>query len=99
MLIGALRFCKEKDGDADALKPVEIGSKRCLKILLVEDNIDNQHLGRKILENACYMVDIAENGEVAVEAVRRSHYDLILMDVQMPVMDGFNATREIRMWE
>ncbi|MER3446093.1 MAG: hypothetical protein C4291_04310 [Candidatus Dadabacteria bacterium] len=88
-----------KEEIIESIKPVEISRKKGLRILLVEDNIDNQNLGRKILENAGYDVDISENGEVAVESARRSQYDLILMDVQMPVMDGFSATREIRIWE
>ncbi len=98
VLMGVLRF-RKKEKVGSSTKPVEISSRRGLRILLVEDNIDNQNLGKKILENAGYNVDIAWNGEVAVESVRRSHYDLILMDVQMPVMDGFSATREIREWE
>jgi CheY-like chemotaxis protein len=99
VLMGALHSCKEKGVSADTIKSVETIRKRGLRILLVEDNIDNQNLGKKLLENAGFDVDIAENGEVAVESARRSHYDLILMDVQMPVMDGFSATREIRVWE
>jgi len=98
VLMGVLRF-RKKEKVGSSTKPVEISNRRGLRILLVEDNVDNQNLGKKILENAGYNVDIAWNGEVAVESVRRSHYDLILMDVQMPVMDGFSATREIREWE
>ncbi len=67
-----------------------------LKILLVEDNIDNQNLARKILEKAGFAVDIAENGKEALEAVRKYSYKVILMDVQMPEMDGFEATGLIR---
>lgn len=65
-------------------------------ILVVEDNVDNQNLAKRILQNAGYAVDIAENGEIAVQRARDYHYDLIYMDIQMPLMDGFSATQEIR---
>jgi CheY-like chemotaxis protein/two-component sensor histidine kinase len=65
-------------------------------ILLVEDNPINQNVARGILEQAGAVVTVADNGLVAVELLRAGGYDLVLMDVQMPVMDGFNATRIIR---
>lgn len=70
-----------------------------IKILLVEDNIDNQNLAKKILEKAGFSVEVANNGQIAYEAVKRFSFDLILMDIQMPVMGGFEATAEIRKWE
>ena len=69
---------------------------RHLKILLVEDNVDNQNLAKKILEKAGFAVDIAGNGKEAVEAFRTYSYKAILMDVQMPEMDGFEATTLMR---
>lgn len=69
------------------------------RILVVEDNLDNQHLTRKFLQRAGYEVDVVDNGKEAVVAVSEFQYDLILMDIQMPVMDGFVATREIRTLE
>jgi CheY-like chemotaxis protein len=101
ILMKVFRFPKEDEvevGDGIRLEATR-GIGRQIKILLAEDNIDNQNLGRKIMENADYMVDVAENGKAAVEAVSKSQYDLILMDVEMPVMDGFSATREIRALE
>jgi|GEM_PF-2689981 len=66
------------------------------RILLAEDNKDNQAMYRKMLERAGYVIDIAENGREAVEAFRSSLYDLILMDLQMPEMDGVEAAGQIR---
>ena len=66
------------------------------QILLVEDNDLNQMVAREILEQSGFTVTIAENGREGVEAVRSKHFDCVLMDVQMPVMDGYTATHEIR---
>ena len=67
-----------------------------IRILLVEDVFFNALLAKKMLNNMNAEVVIAENGLVAVELVRKEHFDLILMDVQMPVMDGYTASMEIR---
>ena len=67
-----------------------------VRILLVEDNPINQVVARGLLEQAGARVAVAENGEDAVTQLRRLDCDLVLMDVQMPVMDGFTATRIIR---
>ncbi len=67
-----------------------------LRVLLVEDAVMNQQVATEILESAGIFVDLAENGQEAVEALSQSRYDLVLMDVQMPVMGGFEATRLIR---
>jgi CheY-like chemotaxis protein/HPt (histidine-containing phosphotransfer) domain-containing protein len=69
---------------------------RGAEILLVEDNEINQQVAREILEGAGLRVTLADNGQQAVDAVQKDHFDAVLMDVQMPVMDGYAATREIR---
>jgi len=67
-----------------------------VRLLLVEDNPINQNVAKGILEQAGAVVTVAEDGAVAVALLRSERYDLVLMDVQMPVMDGFTATRLIR---
>jgi PAS domain S-box-containing protein len=68
-----------------------------LNVLLVEDNDINRLYAKSILKNWHCHADIAENGLVAIEKVKNNHYDIILMDVQMPVMDGYEATKAIRL--
>jgi CheY-like chemotaxis protein len=70
-----------------------------LNILLVEDSPDNRTITMAYLRDTPYRVEIAENGAVACEKFTAGHYDLVLMDRQMPVMDGLTATRAIRAWE
>ena len=74
----------------------QLATKFPLRILLVEDNIFNQKIARLMLERLGYQIDIANDGLEALEAVENQLYDLILMDVQMPKMDGITATKLIR---
>lgn len=66
------------------------------RVLLVEDNDINQIVASEILRDAGLVVDIAEDGRIAVDMVQAKVYDIVLMDMQMPVMDGLVATAEIR---
>jgi signal transduction histidine kinase/DNA-binding NarL/FixJ family response regulator len=67
-----------------------------VKVLVVEDSLVNQMIAREILETIGCSVNIAENGQKAVEMFAKGLYDLVLMDCQMPIMDGYEATREIK---
>ena len=67
-----------------------------LHILLVEDNPINQKVAQRLLEKAGHSVTLAGNGREAVDHVTNKEFDLVLMDVQMPEMDGFEATAAIR---
>jgi two-component system, sensor histidine kinase and response regulator len=69
------------------------------KILLVEDSSDNALLIRSYLKKELCEIDHAENGQAALERFQGGHYQLVLMDMHMPVMDGYTATQHIRQWE
>jgi|HubBroStandDraft_1064217.scaffolds.fasta_scaffold00142_2 two-component system sensor histidine kinase/response regulator len=85
-----------RDVSSAAIPDAAIRPARPLQVLLAEDNVINQKLVRAILVSAGHRVDIATNGAAAVEAVRNGGYDVVLMDVHMPVLDGAQATAQIR---
>jgi CheY-like chemotaxis protein len=85
------RVAQRHEQEAEALKHIQGAH-----VLLVEDNEINQQVAREILEGAGLNITLATDGQEAVNAVRENNYDAVLMDVQMPVMDGYTATREIR---
>ena len=69
------------------------------RVLICEDNKINQQVARELLEQAGMHVTIADNGQAGINAVTSSTFDLVFMDGQMPIMDGFTATHQIRVWE
>ncbi|MDY6832607.1 MAG: response regulator [Thermodesulfobacteriota bacterium] len=86
--------------DADKItEPVPPSTLPAARILLVEDSADNRLLVQAYLKKSPVVIDTAENGAVAVDKFKAGEYDIVLMDIQMPVMDGYTATREIRKWE
>ena len=85
------RVVQTKQQEVEELKSIQ-GA----RVLLVEDNEINQQVAREILEGAGLIVVIANNGREAIESINRTAFDAVLMDVQMPVMDGHQATQEIR---
>jgi PAS domain S-box-containing protein len=91
----AVRARRAANTSAAVVRPVEAGT----RVLLVEDNPENVVLLRAYLEDLPLSLDVASNGAEAVEKFKRGEYELVLMDMQMPVLDGYAATRQIRAWE
>ncbi len=82
--------CRPENENSVQDKPVQ------LHVLLAEDNLVNQMVAKSLLEKSGCTVDVVENGQLAISAWQKGHYDAVFMDCQMPVMDGYQSTREIR---
>jgi CheY-like chemotaxis protein len=94
-----LEKCSQKIVAPEPAKKKPVPDKKTFKmltILLAEDNEINQKIIKYSLTNAGYKVDIANNGQEAIDMYHTGNYDLVLMDVQMPILDGFEATAHIR---
>jgi len=86
-------------GPALEAAPTPAKEERALRILLAEDSVDNRLLVQSYLKHTPHHLDLADNGAIAVAKFSALGFDLVLMDMQMPVLDGYAATRKIRQWE
>ncbi|MCX6290738.1 MAG: ATP-binding protein [Bacteroidetes bacterium] len=80
----------------ERIQPTQPKLKTKLKILVAEDNILNQHLAESLLTQWGFEFDIVENGKIAIEKLKQKEFDLMLMDIQMPEMNGYDAAHHIR---
>jgi len=87
---------KSKSGESSPSEPEEAQQWQGYHLLVVEDNELNQILAREVLQQAGFQVTVVDNGQAGLDALEDGHFDAVLMDVQMPLMDGYTATRLIR---
>jgi hypothetical protein len=87
---------KSDSGNKSSDETFDVKELEGLNVLIVEDNLLNQILAKKVLTDWKLNVEVAENGLVAINKLEKSNFDLILMDIQMPEMDGYDATHYIR---
>ncbi len=97
-----LKVCHEQFSDAEKVKnSIDVNSikNRPLKILLVDDSFDNRLIIKTFFKKYPYMIDEASDGRDAIELFTHKEYDVVLMDMNMPILDGYEATKIIRKWE
>src|SRR5665647_2920406 len=94
--LGGIVDGERSAGEAPTDTFLQLAAIKGSRILLVEDNDLNQEVATELLLDAGFIVDLAENGQIALDKLKIADYDMVLMDMQMPVMDGMTATREIR---
>lgn len=95
-LSNLLQHAKSEDASSSGCAERELGNISGIKILLAEDNEINQDVICLLLQSSGLYVKVADNGQTAVDLAKTKVYDLILMDIQMPVLDGLQATKKIR---
>lgn len=95
-MVGA---CCDAPARATVQDASSVAANRPARILIAEDNLTNQRVAARLVGRLGYAVDVVSNGEEAIRAVIERAYAAVLMDCQMPALDGYDAARAIRAWE